>query len=164
MSASHEEREKIWSLIKDAHVAMLTSEDGQRLRSRPMVASQHDFNDGCLWFFTRDDSPKVAQVQASHQVNVAYASTSDGSYVSLAGQAELVHDRAVIDAHWNDKAKAWFPKGKDDPAVAMLKVTVEQAEYWDANSSKMVVAYEYLKARMTGGTPDVGENKKVDLR
>ncbi len=164
MTASREERQKIWGLIKDAHVAMLTSEDGNHLRSRPMVASQENFDDGCLWFFTRDDSPKVDQVQADHKVNVSYASTSESSYVSLAGSAALVKDRAVIDQHWNDKAKAWFPKGKDDPAVAMLKVTIEQAEYWDTTSSKMVTAYEYMKARVTGGTPDVGENKKVDVR
>lgn len=164
MSAHHEEREKIWGLIKDAHVAMLTSEDGKRLRSRPMVASQKNFDDGCLWFFTRDDSPKVEQVQADRQVNVSYASTSDGSYVSLAGQAELVRDRAVINEHWNKQAEAWFSEGKDDPALTMLKVTVEQAEYWDTASSKMVIAYEYMKARTTDSTPDVGESGKVDVR
>ena len=164
MTANHEEREKIWSLIKDARVAMLTSEDQQRLRSRPMVASQENFDDGCLWFFTRADSPKVDQVQQAHQVNAAYASTSDNSFVSLSGQAELVRDRAVCEAHWNEKVKAWFPKGKDDPQLAMLKVTVEQVEYWDATASKMVMAYEYMKARVTGTTPDVGENEKMDVR
>lgn len=158
-----DEKAKIWSLIKDARVAMLTSERDGRLYSRPMVASQKAF-DGSLWFFTRKDSPKVAEVQAHRQVNVAYASASDHSYVSLAGAAVLVEDRAAIDAHWNEWVKTWFPDGKDDPQLAMLRVDVDTAEYWDAPSSKMVIAFDYLKARVTGHTPDVGENRKVDIR
>lgn len=163
MTSTHDEREKIWGLIKEARVAMLTSEDNGRLRSRPMVASQKNFDDGCLWFFTQRNSPKTGQVERDHQVNAAYASTSDNSYVSLCGAATLVFGRADIDAHWNDMLKSWFPEGKDDPNIALLKVDVDQAEYWDAPGSRMVVAFDYLKARMTGSTPKLGENKKVDL-
>lgn len=59
--------------------------------------------------------------------------------------------------------KSWFPEGKDDPNIALLKVDVDQAEYWDAPGSRMVVAFDYLKARITGTAPQLGENKKVDL-
>lgn len=163
MTSSTDERQKIWTLIKDARVAMLTSDDQGRLRSRPMVASQKNFDDGCLWFFTRADSPKAEQVQQDHQVNAAYASASNNSFISLSGSAGLVHDRAAIDAHWNDMLKAWFPGGKDDANLALLKVDVDQAEYWDAPGSRMVVAFDYLKARVTGKPPQLGENKKVDL-
>ncbi|URL59845.1 pyridoxamine 5'-phosphate oxidase family protein [Luteibacter flocculans] len=158
-----DEKEKIWSLIKDARVAMLTSERDGRLYSRPMVASQKGF-DGSLWFFTRKSSPKVAEVEGHRQVNVAYASASDNSYVSLSGVANLVEDRAAIEAHWNEWIKTWFPDGKDDPDLALLRVDVDTAEYWDAPSSKMVLAFDYLKARITGQTPHVGENRKVDIR
>lgn len=157
------DNEKIWSLIKDARVAMLTSERDGRLYSRPMVASQKAF-DGSLWFFTRKSSPKVAEVEAHSQVNVAYASSSDNSYVSLAGGAVVVDDRALIDAHWNEWIKTWFPDGKDDPDIALIRVDVDTAEYWDAPSSKMVVAFDYLKARLSGKTPDLGENRKIDVR
>ena len=168
MNPSHEpdstnQRRKLWELIKDARVAMLTSEDDGRLRSRPMVACQKDFDDGCLWFFTRADSPKAEQVKHEQQVNAAYASAPDNSFVSLSGSASLVRDRAAIDAHWQDMLKAWFPDGKDDPQLALLKVTVAQAEYWDAPGSRMVVALDYLKARLTGQAPELGENRKVDL-
>ncbi len=158
-----DEKEKIWSLIKGARVAMLTSERDGRLYSRPMVASQKGF-DGSLWFFTRKSSPKVAEVEGHRQVNVAYASASDNSYVSLSGVANLVEDRAAIEAHWNEWIKTWFPDGKDDPDLALLRVDVDTAEYWDAPSSKMVLAFDYLKARITGQTPHVGENRKVDIR
>jgi general stress protein 26 len=164
MTSTPDERKKIWTLIKDARVAMLTSEDQGRMRSRPMVASQKNFDDGCLWFFTRSDSPKAEQVAREHQVNAAYASASDNSFVSLSGAASLVFDRGDIDAHWNEMVKAWFADGKDDPHLALLKVNVDQAQYWDAPGSRMVVAFDYLKARITGKPPELGENKKVDLR
>ena len=41
---SQEHVQKIWDLIKDIKFAMLTSEDDGVLRSRPMVASQKDFD------------------------------------------------------------------------------------------------------------------------
>lgn len=159
----HDDNTRIWSLIKDARVAMLTSERDGRLYSRPMVASQKEF-DGSLWFFTRRSSPKVAEVEAHRQVNVAYASAADNSFVSLSGQASVVQDRADIDAHWNEWIRTWFPDGKDDPDLALIRVDVDTAEYWDAPSSKMVIAFDYLKARVTGKTPDVGENRKIDVR
>jgi general stress protein 26 len=163
MAETHrDEYEKIWSLIKDARVAMLTTERDGRLYSRPMIASQKGF-DGSLWFFTRKSSPKVEEVTEHRQVNAAYASTSEHSYVSLSGSAVLVDDRATIDEHWNEWIKTWFPEGKDDPDLALLRVDVDTAEYWDAPSSRMVTAFEYIKARVTGSTPDMGENRKVDL-
>lgn len=163
MSAHDESRDTIWTLIKDARVAMLTSLDHGRLRSRPMVACQDDFDDGCLWFFTRADSPKADQVEHEHEVNVAYANAPDNSYVSLSGTAHMLRDRAAIDAHWSDAVKAWFPDGKDDRQLAMLKVEVSQAQYWDAPSSRMVVAFDYLKARLGGDRPELGEHRKIDL-
>lgn len=164
MSTHDDSRDTIWELIKDARVAMLTSHDDGRLRSRPMVACQADFDDGCLWFFTHADSPKAAQVEREHEVNVSYANATEHSYVSMSGTANVLRDRAAIDAHWTVLMKAWFPAGKDDPQLVMLKVEVSQAEYWDAPSSRMVLAFDYLKARLTGHPPEMGAHHKVDLR
>jgi len=158
-----DDNEKIWSLIKDARIAMLTSERDGRLFSRPMGASQKAF-DGSLWFFTHKSSPKVAEVEAHREVNVSYASASDNSYVSLSGRAVIVEDRAAIDEHWSEWVKPWFPGGKDDPDLALIRVDVDTAEYWDAPGSKMVVAFDYIKARITGKAPDMGENRKIDVR
>lgn len=163
MSSQDDELQTIWKLIKDCRVAMLTTEDQDRLRSRPMGLCQSNFDDGCLWFFTRADSPKAQQVDAHRQVNASFANIDDNNFVSLAGPAERVDDRAAIDAHWNGMVKAWFPEGKDDPQLQLLKVHVEQAEYWDGPSSRMVIAFDYLKARTTGEQPDMGEKRKVDL-
>ena len=162
--ATHDsdEREKVWSMIRGIEVAMLTSEDGGVLRSRPMVAMQNGFS-GTLWFFTRVDSHKVNEVQHDSQVGVSYADPKRQNYVSLSGTARLVLDRGEIDEHWAESLRVWFPKGKDDPQIALLRVDVSQAEYWDAPSSTMLHIYGYAKARLTGEPPHPGGHAQVDL-
>ena len=132
------------------------------LRSRPMVASQSSF-DGTLWFFTQASAHKVDEVQADQRVGVSYSDPSKQNYVSMSGRATVVRDRAAIDAHWAEPLRTWFPKGKDDPEIALLRVAVTQAEYWDAPNSTMLHRYGYLKARLTGTPPAGGENEKIDV-
>lgn len=155
-----EATEKMWDMIKDVGFAMLTTEDGDQLRARPMVAVQKEF-DGNLWFFTRASSHKVQEVEQDQRVGVTYSEPSKQNYVSLSGRARLVRDRGAIDAHWQESLRTWFPKGKDDPDIAILKVDVQAAEYWDSPNSKMVHAYGYVKAVLTGDTPNPGENEKI---
>ena len=152
--------DKLWDLISSIKFAMLTTEDGGHLRSRPMAASQKGF-DGVLWFFTRASSHKTEEIQADQRVGVSYADPDRQNYVSMSGSASLVRDKAAIDEHWSEILRSWFPKGKDDPDIALLRITVTQAEYWDAPNSTMVHAYGYLKARLTGSPPASGENEKI---
>ncbi len=157
-----EHTQKMWDMMKAINFAMLTTEDDDHLRARPMVAAQSGF-DGTLWFFTRASSHKVGEVQQDHRVGVTYADPHKQDYVSLSGRAQLVRDKTAIDAHWGEAMRTWFPKGKDDPDIALLKVDVAMAEYWDAPNSTMVHAYGYLKAVVTGEAPHPGGNEKVSF-
>jgi general stress protein 26 len=164
MDRTHSEGvKKLWDMIKDVRVAMMTTvaEDGS-LHSRPMATQQTDF-DGDIWFFTGARSLKVFEVQRDHKVNLSYANPDDERYVSVSGSATLVRDRKKAEQLWNPLHKAWFPKGLDDPDLAMLKVTVERAEYWDAPSSTMVQIAGFVKAMLTGERYEPGEHGKVDL-
>ena len=158
--ATPEMREKLWSMMKGIQIAMMTTEDDDHLRARPMAASQSGF-DGTLWFFTQVSSHKVVEVGADRRVGITYADVGKQDYVSLSGLATLVTDRTSIDAHWSEPLRTWFPKGKDDPDIGLLKVTVEAAEYWDAPNSTMLHAYGYVKAVLTGESPHPGDNKKL---
>ena len=160
--ATPEVIDKLWSMMKDTQYAMLTTEDAGHLRARPMAASQKDF-DGTLWFFTRASSHKVAEVGKDQHVGVTYADPSKQNYVSLSGSAALVTDKPSVKEHWSEALRTWFPKGVEDPDIALLKVTIEAAEYWDAPNSTMVHAYGYVKAVLTGEPPHPGENKKVSF-
>ena len=154
--------QKLAKLIKGIKVAMLTTQEADgTLRSRPMATQDAEF-DGTLWFFTQASSHKVDEIDREHNVNVSYADESDNRYVSVSGRARLVRDRAKIDELWSPILKAWFPKGKDDPEIALLRVDVEKAEYWDAPSSTLVKLVGFAKAMVTGQPYKPGENKKID--
>ena len=89
-------------------------------------------------------------------------SSGDG-WVSVSGTASVTHDPATIDRFWNSHAEAWFDGGRDDPAVALLKVEADSAEYWSVEDPKLVTAVKYARARLTGQQPDLGENHAVEL-
>jgi general stress protein 26 len=72
-------------------------------------------------------------------------------------------DRGKIKELWNPMYKAWFPKGEDDPEIAVLRVDVSDGEFWQASSSKLVMMAKYAAAAMTGGGVSVGESGHVQV-
>ena len=154
--------EKLKEMLEGIDFCMLTTIDGGQLRSRPMSTQQFEF-DGDLWFFTRDNTHKADEVAKDPRVNVAYSKPDDNRYVSVSGTAEIVKDRAKMEELWSPILKAWFPDGLEDPHICLLKVAVEQAEYWDAPSSTIVQLFGMAKALATGTEMSYGENKKINL-
>lgn len=157
--------QKLGELIKDVKIAMMTTVDPDgSLRSRPMATQKAEF-DGTLWFFTYASSAKVNEVEQTHEVNLSYAAPDSNTYVSVSGPAELVRDQAKAKELWNPILKAWFPKGLEEPDLALLHVTVEKAEFWDSPSSAMVHLAGFVKAIATGHAyqPSPGEHEKITL-
>lgn len=155
---------KVKDLVGDIRIAMLTTVDADGyLVSRPMACMEMD-EEGNFWFFTKKGSPKVDQIeQQEQQVNLSFADAGDSSFVSVSGIATERHDRAKIDELWSDMAKPWFPDGKDDPQLTILKVAPHLAEYWDSSASTMVRYLEMARAIVTGDTYKEGENEKITL-
>lgn len=152
--------DKLRDLIQDVDTAMLTTIDSGVLRSRPMDTQQVEF-DGDLWFMTSSENHHVDEIMKDNRVNVSYASPGDNTYVSVSGRAEFSTDRDKIAELWNPEHKAWFPEGQDDPNLILLKIVVEQAEYWDVTSSVFTQIAGFLKAVATGEAAEGGENEKI---
>lgn len=154
---------KLREEIKGIRIAMLTTaEQDGTLRSRPMGTQEMDEN-GALWFFTSADSPKVDEVERDRNVNITYVKPDDHRWVSISGTASLMRDRAKIEELWSPLLKAWFPKGLDDPDLALLKINVLEAEYWDSNNGVAVYAFNLAKSILTGNQPKTGDHAKLDL-
>lgn len=154
--------EKLNGLIKGIKIAMLTTVDFGLLRARPMATQEAEF-DGDLWFMTSSDTHKTEEIEKDPRVAVAYAAPGTNTYVSASGTARIINDRDKIEEFWNPIYKAWFPKGLDDPTICLLKVSVEQAEYWDSPSSTLVQIAGFVKALVTGERADGGDHGKVTL-
>lgn len=160
----HEGAAKLYDMIKDVRVAMMTSiEPDGSLHSRPMY--NHTVDDqGDLWFFSRARDPKIGELKKDGQINLAYADTSNQNYVSVSGRAEIVQDKAKVKELWTEGLKTWFPNGPDDPNIALIRVHPSGGEYWDSPSRTVMQLFGYAKAKLTGETPEnLADQKKVSL-
>ncbi len=153
---------KLNQLTEKIDFCMLTTIDGGHLRSRPMSTQQFDEN-AEVWFFTSDNTHKVDEIAKDNRVNLSYAKPDDSTYVSISGSAKLSKDKVKMKELWNPILKAWFPEGLDDPSLALLKITVEHAEYWETTSGKLVQLFGFVKALATGQETSWGENRKIEL-
>jgi general stress protein 26 len=155
---------KVAELIKGIKFAMLTTiEENGALHSRPMATQSVEF-DGDLWFFTRSESPKAWELQSHRQVSVTFADPEKSKFLAASGVASLVHDRAKMKELWTPVLKVFFADGVDDPELALLKVSVEKAEYWDSAPTSIGRAFNLAKAYLTKDPGALGEHAKVAVR
>ena len=111
-----------------------------------------------------EGSAKVAQIRATPQVNVSFADDEHGAWTSVAGRAEIVHDRAKAEALWSPTLKAWFPDGVDTPGLTLLKVHADAAEHWDGPDTTAGWVIGVARAVVTGDpSKDPVDNDTVEL-
>ena len=145
---------RVKELVEDVDLTMLTTADADgHLVSRPMSTREMDEN-GDIWFFTSDDTKKVDEVEADHDVGLSYLDAKGMRFVSVAGTARVVHDRAKMEQLYTSSLDIWFEDGLDTPGIALLKVTPRETEFWEPAHGKLVMAAGMLKALVTRDTPD----------
>jgi general stress protein 26 len=155
-----ENKQKLWSLIQPLKTGFLVTYTDGHFEARPMHLVQSEFIDK-LYFFSNVHSSKASELQANPNVCLTFGCPKAQTYVSLAGTAVINQDPALIEELWNPFVAAWFPKGKSDPAVGLIEVSITQAELWDSNSNTFVQLFEYAKAAITHTTPVMGEHQKL---
>lgn len=164
MTDNQDGRAKVAELVERAQTAMLTTMtvDGDHL-SRPMAVQEVEF-DGDLWFFTYDDSDKAGQIAANPKVNVSFSNDKKSEWTSIAGTAEIVHDRAKAEELWSKPLETWFPDELETSGLALIKVHASTAEYWDAADSKVKQLLGMGRA-IKNDDPDEfpAENRTVEL-
>lgn len=155
------EFEKTAKLVNDIKIAMLTTIDADgQLVARPMSRQEKEF-DGTLWFFAERNSRKLAHIKANPHVGVTL--TSNDTWISIDGTAEIVDDHDRIHELWNAGVSAWLPQGPDDDSVALIKVTGHSAEYLDSPLGKVASAVSFVKAKITGERFKGAEKGSVTL-
>jgi general stress protein 26 len=160
---SEAELDRVWEIMEDVAICMVTTHAGGMMRSRPMHAIP-ERDEGAIYFVTDTRGAKDDEIAAAPDVCLAFADIGDNTYLSITGRAEMIRDPDKAAEMWSSEAQAWWPRGPHDPNVRVLRVVPEQAEYWDTRGNSIVVALKMMTARMTGREPDLGENKKVPLR
>jgi len=150
------------ALIQDIRVGLLTTLDEQgRVHTRPVQTLQVEAAQA-LWFFTDWSTPKVSELERESRVSVGYADVSGNRFVAVSGSAQLLRDADKAKQLWSTEQLAYYPGGPGDARLALLRVQIEQAEYWLAPGH---AAYVVAAARavLTGKPAGiVGENRKID--
>jgi general stress protein 26 len=155
---------KIREIAKDANICMfITDLSTLPLSGRPMATQEVD-DDGNIWFMSAKNSDKNNEIENDDRVQLFYSHTGNYEYLSIYGIAAIVHDRAKIEELWTPMAKTWFKAGKDDPHISLIKVTPEDAYYWDTKNNKMVSLVKFAMGAI-GITPkdDGGVEGKLRL-
>jgi general stress protein 26 len=151
---------RTWDLMKRIGTAMLVTRDGEQLRARPMAAFL-DRDENRIYFLTDARRHKDDEIAREPRINLSFADAGDNKFVSVSGRAEVSNDRAKIRELFNTPAKAWWDSA-EDPNIRVLKVTPEDAEFWDG-TGKLVGAIKMAAAAATNTRPDMGDNRKVSM-
>ena len=159
---SETDLDRVWEIMEDVSVCMVTTHAGGRMRSRPMHAIP-DRDENAVYFITDTRGAKDDEIAAAPDVCLSFADIGDNTYLSIMGRAEMIRDPDKAEELWSTEAEVWWPRGPQDPTVRVLRVAPEQAEYWDTRGNSVVVALKLMAARMSGRQPDLGENKKVQV-
>ena len=157
-------RQHLYDLTKHFTTAMLvTREADGRSRARPMAVAEMK-PDADAYFSTSIESPKIAEIEQDPRVLITFQGRNE--FAAIEGTATVVRDRALIDRLWSESWRLWFPKGKDDPTLCLLKVSAQRGEYWDTSGMEGVsFLFEGMKALIQGRQPrkDAAQNAKVEL-
>lgn len=156
--------EKFKEIVKHESTCLFTTRLTEvPLTTRPM-AVQKVCDQGNFWFLSDRDSDKNKEIENDPRVQLFISNTSNYEFLSVYGNASITRDRQKIDELWSDIAKAWFPEGKDDPRVTVIKVTPEQGFYWDTKDGKLVSMIKILASAVTGKTMQEGVEGTISVR
>lgn len=144
---------KLAELLRDIRVAMLTTfpSDKSRPHARPMYTQGLDpaTFDGTLWFMTDGETTKVHELAQNAAVLVVYAAPNLNRYVVVNGTARAEQNVEKARELWGLHAKGWWPNGPEDPNLRLIRVQVDEAEFWDGPSSTSYFI-SLAKALVTG--------------
>jgi general stress protein 26 len=151
---------RLKELIDEIRIGLLTTVDlDGSLHTRPVETLRCD-PDGTLWFFTDHQSPKASEVSNDMRVSVGYSEPAKKIYVAVTGEARILRDKKLAAQLWVPAQRAWYPQGVEDERLALLRVTLRRAEYWETpgRASYLLAA---LTAAVTGKPATVGQDRKL---
>jgi general stress protein 26 len=81
-----------------------------------------------------------------HDAFASFVAKDHNVFASLHGQLILDNDRATIDRLWNRFVAAWYPGGKDDPNLQLIRFEPQRAQIW-LNANNVFAGIKLLLGR-----------------
>lgn len=97
----------------------------------PMTAALDQDADGAIWFFTGRDHAFAVGGPAT----AIFAGKGHDLFARFTGMLSEEPSRDRLEEEWSTFVEAYFPGGKDDPNLLMLRMDLGDAEIWNADVS-----------------------------
>jgi general stress protein 26 len=152
---------RLWKELDDARFGMLGL-SGSHQHFQPMTAFGEPEN-SLVWFFTRDDTDLAQSAKGGAEAMLIVQSNDQDFQACIGGPLSVARDAARIEKYWSPIVGAWFPDGKDDPRLTLLRLDARDAELWISKGGAIRFAWEVAKANLTDTPPDLGDKAHVTL-
>ncbi len=152
MEQSNDVRAKLLDTLKKLDTVMVaTRAKNGTLRARPMAIAEVDAQ-GDVWFATSRETEKTDEAERDPR---GLITAQDGMlYLSVSGTLDVVDDRAKVQRLWKEPWRVYFPNGKDDPNIVLLRLSPDIGEYWDNTGAKgLRYLWEAAAAVLKGERP-----------
>ncbi|MFQ8431821.1 pyridoxamine 5'-phosphate oxidase family protein [Amaricoccus sp. W119] len=135
MPSAQELREKLLKSLRSDEVVMLGVVGPKDNHKRPMAARFRDSDATTIWFFG-DNTTGLVRVVASGEsrAEACYSAKGHDLFACIHGRLSVDTDRAIVEELWNSDVAAWYPGGKEDPKLVLLRFDTVEAEIWEAGS------------------------------
>lgn len=132
MSNPNELEAKFWKSLSSDRVMMIgTKETATHLI--PMTA-QIERDSAPIWFFSSTDTELVKELTEERAAIGTYAAKGHELFATIRGMLRVDNDPAVIERLWNKWIAAWYPGGRNDPKLALLRFDPTDAHIWLAET------------------------------
>jgi general stress protein 26 len=159
----NEFQQRIWGLLNDHPVVMMTTVVEGKARTRPM-SGHIDHENHRLLFVTHSHTGPIEEIDPAGTVSIAISDEDHNFYAALECEAAWIDDADLLRQVWNPITAAWFPGGPEDPDVTLLALHPISAEIWNGPSSGVMIAFKLATAKILGRAPDLGVNTTIDMR
>lgn len=140
-------REKFWHAMTQSPVVMLQLDQDQE-SAAPMTAQLDKTADSAIWFFTSRSSRFAATGSAS----ATFQSKGHNVFCRFSGALSEETSAERLDKQWSNFVQAWFPGGKSDPDLLMLRIDLGEASIWAGELGALNTARMMLGMDVTGTT------------
>jgi len=128
---AEEIEDRLWAEIDKGRFGMLGLV-GQSMHFQPMTAFT-ERPEGKIWFFTYRDSDLARKVGDGAKAMFVVQSKDQDMQACVGGLLTQDHDVDRIETFWGPMIAAWFPEGREDPRLTLLRFDCSDAATWTSS-------------------------------
>lgn len=124
----NELKQQFWEALADSPYLFLQL-DSDPATAVPMTAELDENANGAIWFFTGRDHAFARGGPATAN----FAGKGHDVFARFKGTLSEETSRERLEQEWSRFVEGYFPGGKDDPNLLMLRMDLANAEIWSTD-------------------------------